>query len=143
MMAASRIIVGVDGSEESARAVRWCADHATRLGDEVVAVHVMAGPVYVGDAELPVARPSADQVKALHDRVERDWCKPLADAGVAYRVTMTTGRPTTALINEAEREDAELVVAGRRGRGGAAEVLMGSTSRELTHHLGRPLVVVP
>ncbi len=142
-MTASRIIVGVDGSEESERAVRWCADHAIGLGDEVVAVHVMASPVYIGDAELPVARPSADQVKTLHDRVERDWCKPLADAGVAYRVTMTTGRPSDALVKQADSEDAELVVVGRRGRGGAAEVLLGSTTRELTHQLNRPLVTVP
>lgn len=142
-MHTSRIIVGVDGSESSERAVRWCAQHAARIGDEVVAVHVMASPVYIGDAELPVARPTAKQIEALHDRVERDWCKALADAGVTYRVTMTSGRPTAALMREAERECAEFVVTGRRGRSGVAETFLGSTSRELSHHLDRPLVIVP
>ena len=41
------------------------------------------------------------------------------------------------------RRDADLVVTGKRGRGGFAELLLGSTSHVLSHHLDRPLVIVP
>jgi nucleotide-binding universal stress UspA family protein len=43
-MSSSRIIVGVDGSEHSIRAVQWCAAHAADFDAEVVAVHVIDAP---------------------------------------------------------------------------------------------------
>jgi nucleotide-binding universal stress UspA family protein len=39
-MTSAKIIVGVDGSEHSIRALQWCATHAAELDAEVVAVHV-------------------------------------------------------------------------------------------------------
>jgi len=47
-MPAHKIIVGVDGSEHSARAVMWCANHAQGLDAEVIAVHVVEQPIYAG-----------------------------------------------------------------------------------------------
>jgi nucleotide-binding universal stress UspA family protein len=47
-MTSSKIIVGVDGSAHSARAVQWCADHAAALDAEVVAVHALDVPMYIG-----------------------------------------------------------------------------------------------
>jgi nucleotide-binding universal stress UspA family protein len=142
-MSSSKIIVGVDGSEHSIRAVQWCAAHAAELDAEVVAVHVIDIPVYLSDSELPIPPLSAAQREELHDLVTRDWCKPLADAGVAYRVVLEDGSPSVALMRAAQTENAELVVTGRRGRGGFAELVLGSTSNQLMHHLDRPLVLVP
>jgi nucleotide-binding universal stress UspA family protein len=142
-MSSSKIIVGVDGSEHSIRAVRWCAAHAAELDAEVVAVHVIDTPVYLSDSELPIPPLSAAQREELNDLVTRDWCKPLADAGVPYRVVLGDGSPSVALMRAAQTENAELVVTGRRGRGGFAELVLGSTSNQLMHHLDRPLVLVP
>jgi nucleotide-binding universal stress UspA family protein len=142
-MSSSKIIVGVDGSEHSIRAVQWCAAHAAELDAEVIAVHVIDTLVYLRNSELPIPPLLPQQREELHDLVTRDWCKPLADAGVSYRVTVMDGRPSVALMRAAQTENAELVVTGRRGRGGFAELLLGSTSHELTHHLDRPLVIVP
>jgi nucleotide-binding universal stress UspA family protein len=142
-MSSSKIIVGVDGSEHSIRAVQWCAAHATEFDAEVIAVHVIDTLVYLGNSELPIPPLSPAQRQELHDLVIRDWCKPLADADIPYRVVLLDGRPSLALIQAAQTENADVVVTGRRGRGGFAELLLGSTSHELTHHLDRPLVIVP
>jgi len=144
-MTTSKILVGVDGSEHSARAVRWCADHAAALGAEVIAVHVIDLPVYLGPGEpaMPIPPLTPEQRQELQDLAARDWCKPLADAGVAYRVILVDGSPAFALIRLAQDEGAELVVAGRRGIGGFAELLMGSTTHQLSHHLDRPLIIIP
>jgi nucleotide-binding universal stress UspA family protein len=55
---------------------------------------------------------------------------------------MEDGRPARVIADVADREDADLVVVGRRGRGGIAELLLGSVSHELTHHCDRPVIVV-
>ncbi len=74
----------------------------------------------------------------------RDWCKALADAGVQHRVVLIEADSAAlALMQVAQTEDAELIVTGRRGHGGFAELLLGSTTHQLTHHALRPLVIVP
>jgi nucleotide-binding universal stress UspA family protein len=125
------------------RAVQWCATHAAGFDAEVVAVHVIEAVVYIGDSNLPMPPLSASQHEEIQELVTHDWCKPLADAGVPYRVLLMDGSPALAIIQAAQTENAELVVTGRRGRGGFAALLLGSTSNQLTHHLDRPLVIVP
>jgi nucleotide-binding universal stress UspA family protein len=53
------------------------------------------------------------------------------------------GEPAPALMEAARTEGAALVVTGRRGHGGFKALLLGSTSHHLSHHLDRPLVIVP
>jgi nucleotide-binding universal stress UspA family protein len=144
-MTTSTIVVGVDGSEHSARAVAWCAQNAPALDAEVVAIHALETPVYAapGMLSLPYPPLGQEQRDELRDVVSRDWCKALADAGVPYRALLVEGSPTIVLIDAARAENAALVVVGRRGRGGFAELVLGSTSHQLTHHLDRPLVIVP
>ena len=142
-----KIIVGVDGSSSSMHAVEWCAAYATALKAEVVAVYSLDIPVYAASsfgfapvfAPIPAA-PDRDEIRAV---VEREWCAPLSKANVPLRVVVEDGAPAPAIMALAEREHADLVVTGRRGRGGFAELLLGSTSHHLSHHLDRPLVLVP
>jgi nucleotide-binding universal stress UspA family protein len=68
---------------------------------------------------------------------------PLRDRGVACRTLVETGNPAEVLNRVAVQEDADLVVVGRRGRGGFAEMLLGSVPHALAHHSTRPLVIVP
>lgn len=141
------IVVAVDGSPSSERAVRWCADHAAALGATVLAVHAVdtggIGTFMALDPALPAAVATDDDRSRLAEVVEHEWCKPLADAGVEYHVIVADGRPTAVLKEIGQRERVELVVTGHRGRGGVTELLLGSTSNQLAHHLNRPLLIVP
>lgn len=140
----NRIVVGVDGSEHARRAVQWCADHAKAFGAEVIAVHVMETPVPLASgAFYAVPSLGPEEREELREVIATKWCKPLADAGVEYQVRLMDGGAALALIQAADSEDAALVVVGRRGLGGFAEFWVGSTSHQLTHHLGRPLVIIP
>ncbi len=142
-MNAATIVVGVDGSEPATRALQWCAAYAGGMHAEVVVVHVVAAPVYLNNSDVPIPPLSPAQREELHDLVARDWCKPLAEAGVSYRVELTDGSPAFGLIQVARRENAAFVVVGRRGIGGFKELILGSTSHQLSHHLDRPLMIVP
>jgi nucleotide-binding universal stress UspA family protein len=141
-----KIVVAVDGSAWSTRAVEWCAEYAPALKGEVVVVHSVDIPVYVS-SEFgigPIAMPMPPELDRdeLRDVIEREWCAPLTKANVSFRVELTHGSPAPAIMAVAEQEAADLVVVGRRGRGGFAELLLGSTSHHLSHHLGRPLLIV-
>jgi nucleotide-binding universal stress UspA family protein len=87
--------------------------------------------------------PTQQERDELADTAERVWCKPLADAGVSFRVTLMDGEPAAMLMQAARSADADVVVTGRRGLGGFKELVLGSTSHHLSHHLDRPLVIVP
>jgi nucleotide-binding universal stress UspA family protein len=143
----TKIVVGVDGSVHSTRALEWCARYAKPLGAEVVVVHAIEIPVYpaigLGGAYMPIQTDTAPNPSELEDHISREWCAPLAKADVPFRVVCTVGVPSVVVMTVAQREDADFVVSGRRGRGGFAELLLGSTSHQLTHHLDRPLVIVP
>jgi nucleotide-binding universal stress UspA family protein len=141
----TRIVVGVDGSESAARAVQWCVRYARALDAEVVAVHALEEPVYPLPTISYVAIPPLDdEARAeLHRVLDEEWCAPLREAGVRYRAVLADGPPAPVLIRLADEEDADLVVTGRRGRGGFAELLLGSTSHHVSHHVRRPLVIVP
>jgi nucleotide-binding universal stress UspA family protein len=144
-MSTMKLLVGVDGSDSSKRAVEWCAQHAPQLGGDVVVVHAIEQPVIVAPVTTGFALPEfkpADR-EALLRIVTEEWCAPLAAASVPFRVVLKDGGPALTLIQVAETENADLVITGRRGRGGFAELLLGSTSHALSHHLHRPMLIVP
>lgn len=137
-----RIVLGVDGSEGSAAAVGWCAAIARQLDAEVVAVHGISMNVYPSAIML---EPSvSDQWrKELLVTIETEWCKPLEDAAVKFRAEVVMDVASQAVMRVADREHADMIVVGRRGRGGFAELLLGSVSHQLSHHADQPVVIVP
>ena len=141
---ARTIVLGVDDSAGASRATEWCARLARDVGAHVVVVHAIetsiASPF---DPYLVYPDLSPDRLVELEDVIARDWCKPLADAGVPFRIRLPKGSPATELVSSAKRENADMIVIGRRGRGAITEAVLGSTSRSLTHRADRPLVIVP
>jgi nucleotide-binding universal stress UspA family protein len=129
--------------------MQWCANYAPVAGAKVTVVHaVEIGYSFYelgAGATAPFVAPlkTAVQLDELRDAIERDWCKPLADAGVSYRVVVANAQAAALVMDTAHAEHADLVVCGRRGRSGFVEAVLGSTSRELTHRSDLPLVIVP
>jgi Universal stress protein family len=66
--------------------------------------------------------------------------KPLYRIGAV--AAFKDGRPASVTAYTAESADADLVVVGRRGLGGVAEVLLGSVSHELSLHCKRPVLLI-
>jgi len=137
-----RIAVGVDGSDSSTAAIRWAIRLAKGIGSQVTAIFAVQIPAYFPEPEeLPFVLD--DEWRAgMKSEFEDKWCKPLKVAGVRYRAVMEDGRAATVIANVADRENADIIVVGRRGRGGVAELLLGSASHELLLHSRRPVLVV-
>jgi nucleotide-binding universal stress UspA family protein len=67
----------------------------------------------------------------------------LAGAGEPPEVQIVVGSPAEAIMDAAEREGAELLVVGSRGRGPLRSAVLGSVSRELASSAPCPVVIVP
>jgi nucleotide-binding universal stress UspA family protein len=143
----TRIVVGVDGSEHAAFALDWAVRMAKGMGSEVIAVFAMSPPVYVGSTygyAPPMVMPQFDpELRAeMKKEFETEWCKQLQESGVTYRTVMQDGRPASAIAQVADQFGADVIVVGRRGRSGVAELLLGSVSHELVLHCKRPVLVI-
>ncbi len=144
-MAGRRIVVGVDGSPDGQAAVAWCAEMAGGLDAEVVAVYALPPLLQVVPPTPPPSAPvyySDETRRQLQEHLE-EWCAPLRAAGVPYQAILAEGAPAPTLLQVADDHDAALLVVGRSGKSGFAELLLGSVTHHLSHHATRPVVVVP
>jgi nucleotide-binding universal stress UspA family protein len=140
-----RIVVGVDGSKHSEAAVEWAARMAKGMGSEVVAVFAVGPPVYFETGyTAPVLPPEFDPEwrAEMKRELDEDWTKRLREMGVQYRTVMEDGRPASVIAQVADSVDADVIVVGRRGRGGVAELVLGSVSHELVLHSKRPILLI-
>jgi nucleotide-binding universal stress UspA family protein len=80
-------------------------------------------------------------VKGVARSIE-EWCRTEMPTGIDWRCETVEG-DASALIERADDVGARMIVVGRRGRGGFAELVPGSYSHRLVHHAHRPVVVVP
>src|SRR5260370_31763574 len=123
-----RIAIGVDGSESSAAAIKWAIRLAKATGSQAIAVYAIDIPVYFPEPEeLPFVLDD-DWRAGMKSEFEDKWCKPLKVAGVRYRTVMEDGRAASVIADVADREKADVIVVGRRGRGGASGGLLGSAN---------------
>lgn len=139
------VVVGVDGSPESLRAVRWAALEAARRGVSLHVVHAWTGflvslpSVAMGPApgELPPgSSPSQPEEVLVVARRAAAEAAPVVPVDTA----VVTGDAATRLI-EASR-GAQLTVVGDRGLGGFAGLILGSVGHSVAAHGHSPVVVV-
>jgi nucleotide-binding universal stress UspA family protein len=136
-----RVLVGVDGSDTSARALRWAVSLAG--GERTEVLHVFQVPLAlpISGAEIYPA-PDVDELIADARKSVRRWVEetvPAVADQVVYHVR--EGAPARELLELARGSD--VVVVGSRGLGGFRGMLLGSVSRQVAAHAPCPVVVVP
>ena len=141
----SGIIVGIDGSNHSIRALEWAANQAAVQNAPltVLTVHLVLQSGWTGN---PVTFPEdSEELEKEHQAAEEMTLKVTSQLGEARPASVTVravnGFPSQELI-QASRE-ADLLVVGSRGAGGFARLLAGSVSSQVVHHAHCPVVVVP
>jgi nucleotide-binding universal stress UspA family protein len=134
--AAPVIVVGVDGSESSAQAVRWAVQQATLTGASLRAVASWRWPNYVTRIP-PGVDLAAETATTLHDVVTAAGAE---HASVAVTEHVVEGPAGPALLTQAQ--DASLLVVGARGRAAFPGMLLGSVAEYCVRHGRCPVVVV-
>jgi nucleotide-binding universal stress UspA family protein len=138
----SRVVVGLDGSEGSRRALAHAVDEAALLGAEVAAVAAYSLVSYWSGA-YEVVVPAVERVAEDARRRAEEMVSEVAShrPAVAIRTMAVEGGAGSALVHAAE--GAELLVVGGRGRGAITGILLGSVALHCVIHAPCPVMVVP
>lgn len=139
------IVVGIDGSVHSRRALEWAVGEAALRGARLTVLTVaQITTAYWGPAALwypPLEEDVAEQaLKVAHEEVGIVLDK-LAGSPPPVSVKAVVGVPAEEILRAAR--DADLLVVGSRGTGGFRKLLMGSVGVQVTHHAHCPVVVIP
>jgi nucleotide-binding universal stress UspA family protein len=139
------IVVGIDGSSNSERALDWAMNQAAALHAPltVIAVHEVPKSYWGG---IPVIGPGdlavLDQLRQAAEQMTHGAESRLGDAKPAsVEVRAVSGFAVKELVDASE--DADLLVVGSRGGGGFARLLLGSVSSQVLQHAACPVVTVP
>jgi len=136
MTSAPVIVVGVDGSPSSLRAVRWAAQQAKVTGATIRAVSSWRWPNYI--TRLPPGVDLPKDTGITLDEVLDEALAGFEDVSVTRHVI--EGPPGPALLSQAQ--DATLLVVGASGRAAFPGMLLGSVAEHCVRHGSCPVVVV-
>ncbi|MBT2870422.1 universal stress protein [Streptomyces sp. SID8376] len=140
------VLLAADGSPAGNAAASFAFTEAELRGAPLMAMHVWntwSEPTPYEEPGDPLSVVvDLGQLETRHRRLLEDAMKPwmAAHPDVIVQPRLERGRVRQALL-EATRE-AQLVVAGARGHGGVAGMLLGSVSQALLHHAECPVTVV-
>lgn len=139
------IVVGVDGSGHSRRALEW-AMHEAAIRETPLTVMSVYPLIRAYYGSGWVSMPDDDMLAArLRERVQEETDKVLAEAGEPrpemVGVKVVRGSIVEELVTESA--DADMLVVGSRGAGGFARLMQGSVCALVTQHARCPVVIIP
>jgi nucleotide-binding universal stress UspA family protein len=137
-----RIVVAVDGSSTSLRALRWALDAARARKAPLTVVHAWR-PIMLAAIDYSAPIVDIDAFATAGQKVVDDALAEVDLSGLPAPIErlVVEGAPARSILDAAT--DASLIVVGSRGRGGFAGLLLGSVSQHVITHAACPVVVVP
>lgn len=147
-----RILVAVDGSDNSMRAARIAVDFAEKYGSELVVLNVTSMASYANVSMLYGASipppPSVDEkYREYHRKVAKTLVNRAAQLAVGRNVKVTTaiqespGSVVERITAYAQGENIDLIVIGSRGLSGLKKLVIGSVSSGVVTHAHCPVLV--
>jgi nucleotide-binding universal stress UspA family protein len=142
----NRIVVGTDGSETAAEAVRQAVDLAKLSGAELSIVSAYE-PVSKRRLEGEQQGAPEDVQYEIGPREDVNLVLDAAAAaakqeGVEVQTHPVEGAPSDAILNVAEETSADLIVVGNKGMTGARRFLLGSVPNNVSHHAPCSVIIV-
>ncbi|ROR64704.1 universal stress protein [Agrococcus jenensis] len=133
------VLLGYDESPGAKAALTIAIDVASRYGEQLVVVYGTEPPGGVGEE------------RRTHEAMLQQWGREAvghaldaaAAAGVDAVTELVSARPVDALLEQAERHDARLIVVGTWGESPIRGAILGSTPHKLLHLSRRPVLCVP
>jgi nucleotide-binding universal stress UspA family protein len=138
-----KILVPLDGSKLSERALEQAEIFAKALQAEVILIRVIANPLAdtpeVGPAfEKKVAGETIDQARSYLEGV----VSGLKGKGIKGRASVQEGLPYSAILGLAHKEDVDFIVMSTHGRTGLSKAVLGSVAEKVLYATKRPVLLV-
>ncbi|MEX2447582.1 MAG: universal stress protein [Solirubrobacterales bacterium] len=141
-----RIVVGTDGSETAAEAVRQAVDLAKLAGAslnivsayEPVSKRRLQGEQEGAPADVQHEIGPREDVNLVLDAAAAEAKK----AGVEVQTHPVEANPAEAILEVADETDADLIVVGNKGMTGARRFLLGSVPNNVSHHASCSVIIV-
>jgi nucleotide-binding universal stress UspA family protein len=139
-----KIVLAADGSRFTKKALAFIMKHESLVherGSEVIVVNVQvrAAP---GVGALVGARDLSAHYKAEAEAVLKPVERLLKRHDIAHRSLWVAGHPAAEIVKVAQKERAELIAMGTRGRGALGRVFMGSVAQEVVSSAKVPVLLV-
>ena len=140
----SKILVAVDGSEESIKAANLALDLAKTYTSQLIALAVSYIP-------LSIKVSSTDRLQKWHEsniKEAREWLTDIIhlseESKILFKleVVETTSSVVRTIVEYAEKEDVRLIVVGTTGRSGFSRALLGSVASGVAAHAKCTVVIV-
>jgi nucleotide-binding universal stress UspA family protein len=152
-----RILYATDLSENARYAFGYAVSLANRHEAKITVLHVveelssfarsMVADI-LGEKRLAAIKMEKENEVVLDLRVRiEEFCNDVRQEQsscpfVMDNIIVVTGHPVDQIVHQAEEMDADLIVIGSHGRGGLADVTLGSTSRRVLRRCAMPVMVV-
>ena len=146
----SKIMVGIDGSEQSINAADYAIAIAKRHVAEMIAVNALTSDIGYAYSSPGVESPplTIGEIILLAEDEMKKWfngIKEKADkSGIRLRseIIMAKRSAVSAMLDYAEEQKIDLIVVGTRGRSGIKKMLLGSVVSGLVTYAACPVLVV-
>ena len=143
-----KILVAIDKSEHSRKAVEHAKAIAEKFGAEVVLYHSYKVPADLVDHQIMYnlddnyVQKMRENLKKHYQDLLDEYKKGFDEAGLKATTLLENGKAATNIVKAVESTNADVVVIGSRGFGSVRSVLMGSVSSYVLHHVKKPLLIV-
>lgn len=145
------VLVGIDHSKPSRRALRFALQRARVNEWRVHVVHVINWTRWHEVPTLPELEARPNRIKEEKASVKKNLFEPLLAEmeeeglleGLDVKTSVLFGRPSEVLSELAAKEGDDLVVVARTGDSNLKQAIFGSTASRLVQHAPVPVTVVP
>lgn len=128
------ILVPVDGSDNSYRALDAALLLSEKLGSNITVIHVMEQvPItHIGSEKL--LNEFLESYKKENQEILSKCSEIATQTGLTINTFLLEGNPASEILNFSKKEKFDLLIMGRRGLGKFKELILGSISSKIVHH---------
>ena len=138
-----KILVPVDGSEKSNKAIELAADLAKKYKASVHLLFAVKPIVFPDDFGGTIVADTIDKLRVIGSQIISAAEAEAKKYGITkIETTVVEGDPTERIVGYAKDHDIDIIVIGSRGRGTFKDILVGSVANKVSHRAGITCVIV-
>lgn len=137
-----KILVPVDGSENSNKAINYAIDIAKKYSGTIHLIHVVRSAATLTVAPAEVFLDITQQLIESGKGILKESQAKIKESGIEVSTEILQGHPGSQIVQFAEKIEADIIIMGSRGLGMVARFVLGSTSDYVSDNAKCPVLIV-